>query len=167
MMPCIPVSTARRHAQLCRADDPRWRRIRACVASVGLPEGDRALTDAMALHAPKALRRGAYPAWGVYANVFMGHDGTRVEYRIDGGDWKPMAKVDAPDPGLLVENVRDDLADALRSFDRSPEAEPSTHLWRGALDTQLSAGEHVSRYVRSTMTASARTHRLPPDERSE
>ncbi len=109
---------------------------------VGIDQDDPAFTDAMALHAPKVLRRGAYPAWGVYANVFMGHDDTRVEYRIAGGDWKPMTKVEAPDPRLLVENVRDDLAEALRSFDRSPEAEPSTHLWRGALDTRLSVGEH-------------------------
>ncbi|MCR6661891.1 MAG: calcineurin-like phosphoesterase C-terminal domain-containing protein [Luteimonas sp.] len=109
---------------------------------VGIDGDDPAFTDAMALHAPKVLRRGAYPAWGVYANVFMGHDDTRVEYRIDGGEWKPMMKVEAPDPRLLAENVRDDLADALRSYDRSPEAEPSTHLWRGALDTRLPTGEH-------------------------
>lgn len=31
-----------------------------------------AFNDAMALHAPRVLRRGAYPAWGVFANVFMG-----------------------------------------------------------------------------------------------
>lgn len=109
---------------------------------VGLPPDDPALTPAMALHAPRVLRRGAYPAWGVHVNVFMGHDGTRVEYRIDDGEWKPMAKVLAPDPRLLAENARDDLADVLRSRDRSPEAEPSTHLWRGALDTGLAAGMH-------------------------
>lgn len=97
---------------------------------------------AMALHAPKALRRGAYPAWGVYANVFMGDDETRVEYRIDGGEWKPMRKVVQPDPALLAENARDDEADALRGYDRSPEATPSAHLWRGALPTDLDAGEH-------------------------
>lgn len=107
-----------------------------------LPADDPALTGAMALHAPKALRRGAYPAWGMHANVFMGRDGTRVEYRIDGGDWTPMARVDAPDPRLLVENVRDDLAETLRSFDRSPEAERSPHLWRGTLDTRREAGAH-------------------------
>src|SRR5690606_26457060 len=48
-----------------------------------LPVDDPARTDAMALHAPNLLRHGAYPAWGVYANVFMGHAGTRVEYRVD------------------------------------------------------------------------------------
>ena len=89
------------------------------------------------------LRRGAYPAWGVYANVYMGMDDTVVEYRIDDGDWSPMRKVLRPDPLLLVENVLDDLATDLRGWDRSPEAEPSTHLWRGALPTDLAAGEHV------------------------
>jgi len=107
------------------------------------PPGDPAYTDAMALHAPKVLRRGAYPAWGVYANVFMGHDGSRVEYRVDGGEWKPMAQVARPDPRLLAENARDDTADTLRGYDRSPEAEPSPHLWRGPLPTGLAAGEHV------------------------
>jgi hypothetical protein len=73
----------------------------------------------------------------------MGQDGSVVEYRIDAGDWRPMRKVLQPDPALLVENVRDDLADALRGYDRSPEATPSTHLWRGALPTDLSAGTHA------------------------
>lgn len=97
---------------------------------------------AMALHAPKVLRKDAYPAWGVYANVFMGEDDTRVEYRVDGGDWRPMKKVLQPDPNLLAENAKDDAADALRGYDRSPEATPSTHLWRGALPTDLGVGEH-------------------------
>ena len=94
------------------------------------------------LHAPKVLRRGAYPAWGVYANVYMGMDGSRVEYRVDGGEWAPMRKVLQPDPGLLAENMRDNAAENLRGFDRSPEAEPSRHLWRAALPTTLALGEH-------------------------
>lgn len=99
-------------------------------------------TDAMALHAPRALRRGAYPAWGVYANVYMGLEDTRVEFRVGDGQWRPMSRVQAPDPRLTVENARDDLSGTLRGFDRSPEAQPSTHLWRGALPTTLEAGEH-------------------------
>lgn len=94
------------------------------------------------LHAPRMLRRGAYPAWGVFANVYMGDDDTRVEFRVDGGEWMPMKKVQQPDPRLLAENMRDDQADALRGFDRSPEAEASPHLWRGALPTRLAAGAH-------------------------
>ena len=94
------------------------------------------------LHAPKVLRQGAYPAWGVFANVFMGQDDTVVEFRVDGGEWKPMKRVVQPDPRVQVENTRDDLAGELRGFDRSPEATPSTHLWRGALPTDLAVGEH-------------------------
>ncbi len=103
----------------------------------------RAVDDSgIGLHAPRVLRKGAYPAWGVYANVYMGDADTRVEYRVDRGAWTPMKRVDQPDPSLLVENMRDDLADALRGYDRSPEAEPSHHLWRGALPTGLAEGEH-------------------------
>lgn len=99
--------------------------------------------DAIGLHAPRVLRRGAYPAYGVYANVFMGRDDTRVEFRVDDGPWQPMRKVDAPDPALLAENARDDAATTLRGYDRSPEATPSPHLWRGTVPTDRAAGEHV------------------------
>lgn len=107
-----------------------------------LGQGDPSLTPAMALHAPRVLRQGAYPAWGVYANVFMGTPDTVVEYRVAGGDWQPMRRVERPDPRLLAENVRDDEAASLRGYDRSPEAQPGTHLWRGALPTNLDIGEH-------------------------
>lgn len=96
----------------------------------------------IALHAPRVLRRGAWPGNGVYANVFMGRDDTRVEYRIDEGDWTPMQRVERPDPRLAAENLRDDEATTLRSYDRAPEAAPSKHLWRGALPTNLAAGGH-------------------------
>ncbi len=79
---------------------------------------------------------------GVFANVFMGDADTRVEYRIDGGDWKPMARVERSDPGLAAQNVIDDLAAGLRGYDRSPEAVASSHLWRGALATDLPVGRH-------------------------
>lgn len=97
----------------------------------------------LGLHAPRVLRQGAYPAWGVFANVYMGSHDSIVEYRIDAGAWRPMRKVLQPDPAMLAENARDDLALFLRGYDRSPEAEPSTHLWRGALATDLAAGEHT------------------------
>lgn len=99
--------------------------------------------DGLRLHAPAVLRRGAYPAFGVYANVFMGMDDTRVEYRIDDGPWRAMRRVAQPDPWLVAQNVRDDEATALRGYDRSPEAEPSAHLWRGTLPTDLAVGAHA------------------------
>lgn len=97
---------------------------------------------AMALHAPKVLRRGAYPGFGLYANVFMARPDTVVEARIDGGEWRPMKRVLQADPRVLAENLADDVAGALRAYDRIPEATPSSHLWRLALPTELPAGEH-------------------------
>lgn len=95
------------------------------------------------LHAPNVLRKGAYPAWGVFANYYMGDERSTLEFRVDDGAWKPMRKVLQADPRLVAENMHDDEAQALRSYDRSPEAKPSTHLWRGALPTDLSVGEHT------------------------
>ena len=103
---------------------------------------DPLINEAMALHAPKVLRQGSWPGQGVHANVYMGQHDTRVEYRIDGGDWRPMQRVLAPDPRVVAENVRDDEAEHLRAIDRAPQAEPSTHLWRGTLPTDLPVGEH-------------------------
>lgn len=94
------------------------------------------------LHSPGLLRRGAYPAFGVFANVWMGRADTVVEFRVDSGPWKPMRRVVAPDPALATENARDAMATHLRAYDRAPEAEPSQHLWRAAVPTDLAAGEH-------------------------
>jgi hypothetical protein len=97
----------------------------------------------IALHAPRVLRRGAYPAATVTANVYMGAQDTRVEYRIDAGDWKPMTRSNSPDPALVALNVADDAAPTLRSYDRAVEAMAATgHHWRGALPTDLAPGEH-------------------------
>ncbi|PZO11055.1 MAG: calcineurin phosphoesterase [Lysobacteraceae bacterium] len=120
--------------------------------------------EAIGLHAPRVLRRGAYPAFGVYANVYMALPDAVVEFRIDTGDWQPMQRVARADPRLLAENARDDAAAQLRGYDRSPEAVPSTHLWRGTLPTDLAAGEHrievrTRDRWRGTLSASA-TYRL-------
>lgn len=119
-----------------------WHPARIPDHSTESASAKSASTAAMNLHAPRTLRRGAYPAWGIYANVFMGSADSRVEYRVDDGPWKPMQRVIQPDPRVLAENVRDDTAETLRGHDRSPEATPSTHLWRGALPTELAVGEH-------------------------
>lgn len=96
-----------------------------------------------ALHAPRVLRRGAWPGFAVYANVWMGDADSRVEYRVAGGEWRPMQRVERPDPALLAINAVDDAAETPRAYDRAPEAAPSPHLWRGALPTDLPTGEHT------------------------
>ena len=97
---------------------------------------------AFALHAPKVLRQGAWPGFGIYANVWMGDATSRVEYRIGEGNWLPMQRVDRADPELLAINAADDAAPELRGYDRAPEARTSPHLWRAALRTDLPIGEH-------------------------
>ncbi len=96
----------------------------------------------MQLFAPKVLRQKSYPGFAVYANVFMGSANTAVEYRIDGETWKPMQRIENPDPNVLAMNMLDAKSDALRSYDLIPEAQPSTHLWRGSLPTDLALGKH-------------------------
>lgn len=94
------------------------------------------------LHAPKVLRKGAWPGYAVYANVYMADERSLVEYRIGDGDWTAMRRVEQPDPALLAENLADDAATRLRGYDRLPEASPSPHLWRGTLPTDLPLGTH-------------------------
>lgn len=97
---------------------------------------------AMAIHAPKVLRQGAYPGFGMTVNVFMARPDTLVEARIDDGPWRAMQRVNLPDPLLVQVNAADDASERLRAYDRAPEATPSSHLWRMNLPTDLPAGTH-------------------------
>lgn len=97
---------------------------------------------AMHLHAPKVLRRGAWPGVPVVANVYMADAESLVEVRIGDGPWQPMRRVEAADPLLLAENLRDDTSLVLRGFDRLVQAVDSMHLYRFNLPTDLEAGEH-------------------------
>lgn len=103
----------------------------------------------MALHAPKVLRRGAWPGVSVYANVFMAMPDAIVEYRIDDGPWQAMTRVREADPGMLARNLADDASDLLRGYDRAPQASVSEHLWRAPLPTDRALGTHRI-VVRST-----------------
>lgn len=105
-------------------------------------DSDKVANPYLRLYLPKVLRRGSYPIRGVFANVYMGREDSRVEYRLDGGDWKPMRRVEQPDPAVLAENARDDEAERLRGYDRAAIATPSAHLWNAPLPTDAAAGEH-------------------------
>lgn len=97
----------------------------------------------MQLFAPKVLRQQSYPAFGIFANVFMGASDTTVEFRIDAAEWQPMLRVETLDPGVLEINIADARSDQLRAFDLMSEAMVSPHLWRAVLATHLVAGKHV------------------------
>ena len=103
----------------------------------------RAVSDKqIQLFAPKALRYRAYPGLGIFANVFMGMSNTPVEFRTDGGEWKPMVRVETLDPSIVEINIADARSEQLRSYDLMSEATPSQHLWRAAIATDLPPGKH-------------------------
>ncbi|WP_209329986.1 calcineurin-like phosphoesterase C-terminal domain-containing protein [Lunatimonas salinarum] len=79
---------------------------------------------------------------GIFVNFYMGHQEDRVEYRIDGGEWRPMAWVDAADPAFVQEVMEWDTADRLIAGRRPSNPVNSTHLWRGAIPTNLGNGSH-------------------------
>ena len=97
---------------------------------------------AMALHAPKVLRQGSYPGVALFANVFMARDDALVEVRINNGPWQAMQRVLQADPRVLARNLADDAAQQLGSYDRTPEASVSRHLWRFWLPTHMPVGEY-------------------------
>jgi hypothetical protein len=101
-----------------------------------------ARATSIALHAPKVLRRGAWPGVGVYANVFMAMPDAVIEYRIDEGPWQAMTRVREADPDMLARNLADDSSEVLRGFDRAPQASGSGHLWRAPLPTDRALGVH-------------------------
>lgn len=94
------------------------------------------------LTSPGVIRRGAYPAIPLVANVFAAEPDARVEYRVDAGEWIPMSRSIEADPELLALNLADRQADHLRSYDRAVVAKPSQHVWRANVPTDLAVGEH-------------------------
>ncbi len=115
------------------------------------------------LTSPGPIRRGAYPAFPVLANVYGAEPDAVVELRVDGGPWLPMARVEEPDPQLAIINLDDTRSTTLRSFDRAVMARSSMHLWAARVPTDLDAGEHrVEVRARSRfegeMTASTSYH---------
>lgn len=113
------------------------------------------------LTSPGVLRRGAYPAFPVIANVFAAEPDAEVKFRVDGGPWRTMQRVADPDPALVALNLADRQADHLRSFDRAVMAVPTQHLWSANVPTDLAAGEHrieveaTSRFEGTTRASTA------------
>jgi len=79
----------------------------------------------------------------IYANFFMGHKGSKVEYRIDDDEWKPMRYSKQPDPAYVAELYRWDTADTLFPGRRPTEPADCTHLWWAPLSNNRSLGTHT------------------------
>lgn len=98
---------------------------------------------------PRVVARNQRTSAAIYANFFMGSDHDVVECRVDGGDWKPMKRMNMFDPGYLSLVNRWDVTDTLMPGRRPSNPVTSSHVWTMGIPTQLAAGEH-SIEVRAT-----------------
>ncbi|MGO1596378.1 MAG: calcineurin-like phosphoesterase C-terminal domain-containing protein [Sphingobacterium sp.] len=98
---------------------------------------------------PQVIGQGGGNRGAIFANFFMGHQGNTVEYSIDGGEWKKMNAVKAPDPAYLSSLHPWDHSETLLPGRRPSNAVESNHLWRVALPGKLDVGTHEIR-VRAT-----------------
>lgn len=94
------------------------------------------------IYNPIVVPKGRSTSARIYANFYMGKKGDKVEYAIDGGDWKPMEKVETFDPDYYHEVQKWDYLKNLEKGHRPSNPDPSDHLWWGTIPTKLSLGTH-------------------------
>ena len=78
-----------------------------------------------------------------YANVFNGHDGWKVESRVDGLAWNGMRRVIDWDPAYAKLYLDQDTQATPLATPRLPDPVVCYHLWRSYLPADLAAGTHV------------------------
>lgn len=94
------------------------------------------------LASPGTVRRFAYPAYSLYANLYSGDVNATLEVRIDGDEWQPMQRIDAVDWELFALNIDDARSADLRSHNRAVVPSITPHIWHLRVPTTLAAGEH-------------------------
>ena len=99
----------------------------------------------MEIFAPKVLEKGKRTTAGIVVNFFMGSSDDEVLASIDGGEMKPMTRVEDYDPRYLVDLLQWDITDELLDGRRPSNPAQSMHLWRMNAPSGLETGEHVIR----------------------
>jgi hypothetical protein len=93
------------------------------------------------LHAPLSLKaRTSFVSF--YANVFNGHDGWKVEWRVDDRAWAPIHRVLEWDPEYAKHFLDQDYLTEPLAPPRLPDPTICYHLWRGYLPADLPSGSH-------------------------
>ncbi|PWG78179.1 calcineurin-like phosphoesterase C-terminal domain-containing protein [Pararcticibacter amylolyticus] len=87
------------------------------------------------------------PIWwdgrgSVYANFFMGHKESKLECRIDNGEWKRMRYREDADPYYVSQLFKWDESDTLFEGRRPTEPADCRHLWTAPLPCDLGLGVH-------------------------
>lgn len=93
------------------------------------------------LFVPKVIANRRNTARAV-ANVFVGSEKDAVEYRIDGGKWKPMEYTPTFDPEYTATVLQWDQSETLLPGRRPSNPETSKHLWSVQLPNKLENGNH-------------------------
>jgi hypothetical protein len=99
-------------------------------------------THKIGVYAPKVVTQGQNGRYDLYANFFQGSHRDSLQYRINGGTWTTMQRVDEPDP--VVSGLRYHWDTAPQPLEGTRPSSPvlSTHLWRARLSGKLPVGEH-------------------------
>jgi len=84
-----------------------------------------------------------------FANVFNGHDGWKIEARVDEREWNEMRRVIEWDPAYAKLYLAQDTLAVPLPGRRLPDPTVCYHLWRSYLPADLAAGAHTLQ-VRAT-----------------
>ena len=95
----------------------------------------------ISLYVPKVIASRRNSA-RIVANFFMGSKNDLVEFRVDGGDWKPMNYTESLDPSFLQSVFKWDSANELLQGRRPSNAEESKHIWSASFPGKLPLGVH-------------------------
>lgn len=96
----------------------------------------------MTIHVGDHLTAGALDGESVTLNVFTGSERSRVEWRVNEGEWRGLERVTAEDPFILELKAEEALyPHGGRKL--NPTKIPTNHLWRAPLPPELPAGWHL------------------------
>lgn len=96
----------------------------------------------MAVYGPAVIEQKYVGRSPYFANFFIGHKDDKVQYRLDGGDWKDMQYTEEADPDFVFSVLQYDLAKQYRAGRRPSDGVKSTHLWKMKLP-KLKIGIHT------------------------
>lgn len=96
----------------------------------------------MSLSVPKVVPQKGKNSARIAANFFMGSKKDTVEYRIDGGAWKPMQYDEEVDPNFAISVYQWDSTKNLLQGRRPSNPENSKHIWTVPFG-KLELGSHT------------------------
>lgn len=99
--------------------------------------------EQMRIIAPEKLKKNSDTLAYLYVNFYTGAKNNKVQYRIDGGEWKNLEQTVEFDPFYLAEVATwKSITDKTKKARRPSNPAKSTHLWKGLISTALPAGGH-------------------------